>query len=157
HFNVNANANVTVAAGDGNDTITIVAGFSSNVTITVQGQADADTIAIVGTTGDDTITQTCSGFIVSHAAVDTKVIVGGGVESASVNGGGGADQFVATGAPPVPVQVQTVKDMVIDGGAGNDQITFSPGTSPGQIIGKLNNVVVSQFSPTGRLVAHGGG
>ncbi len=150
HFEVNPTGSVTVSAGDGNDTISVVAGIT--VPITIVGQGGNDTVEVIGTNGNDTITQTSGGFI----ANETVINIGAGVESASVDGGAGADEFVATGTPPVPVQVQAVSDMVVDGTAGNDQITFTPGNSPGQIVAKLNGTEVSRFVPTGKLIARGG-
>ena len=46
--------------------------------------------------------------------------------------------------------------MVVVGTSGNDQILFNPGSKPGEIVAKLNGVVVSRFVPTGKLVAYGG-
>lgn len=145
----NVTSSVTVSAGDGNDTISVTAGIS--VPVTILGQAGNDTIVVVGTNGNDTITQTSTGFV----ANETVINIGSGAESATVDGGAGADEFIVSGTPPVPVQVQAVSDMVIVGTNGNDQIAFSSGTVAGVVIGKLNNQIVSQFSPTGRLIGRG--
>jgi len=142
-------SSLTVFGGPGDSNITVNAGCAATV-ITIFGLGGTDIVTVQGTAAPDTITQTSSGYILNSTAIN----FGGGIEGATINGGGGGDQIIVSAAPPVPVQVQSVSDMVIDGSAGNDQISFS--SAAGQIVGKLNNVVVAQFAPSGKLVAHGG-
>lgn len=143
---------VTVDGRDGSDTYIIQsAGLQGPVTISDSGTTGTDNVTIVGTTGSDTFTQNSTGFIINNAQIN----IGTGLDAAIVQGNGGSDQIIATGTPPVPVQVQQVSDMVIVGTSGNDQIDFSSGSTPGEVIGALNGVVLSRFSPTGKLIGRG--
>ncbi len=143
---------VIVDGGDGSDTYIIRAGnLQGPVTINDTGTGGTDTLTIVGTPGDDTLVQTTSGFIVNGAVIH----VGSGLESATLDGGGGSgDTFDNQGTPPVAVTVQGVGDMVVFGTAGDDQIRFSP-TSGGRVVATLNGVVVATFHSPKRLIAYG--
>jgi extracellular elastinolytic metalloproteinase len=145
---------VVVDGGGGSDTYIIQAGpdLQAPVTISDSGTTGGDSVLLSGTAGDDTITQTNSGFNLDGAPIN----IGTGLEAATIDGRGGSDEVVASGTPAVPIQIQGVADMVIPGTSGDDRITFTPGNIAGQIVGTLNNVVVSRFSPTGRLIAYGG-
>lgn len=145
---------VIVDGGAGSDTYIILGGpdLQGPVTLSDSGTTGTDSVSVVGTPQADTINQSANGFALNGVAIN----IGTGLESATITGGGGSDEIVASGVPPVSVQIQNVGDMVIVGTAGADQITFSPGNTPGQIVGKLNNVVVSRFNPTGKLIARGG-
>src|SRR4051812_16310536 len=130
---------VSVDGGDGSDTYIIRAGnLQGAVSISDSGTSGTDGIAIVGTPGDDSLVQTASGFVVDGAAVN----VGTGLESATLDGGGGGDTFVSQGTLPVATTVQGVSDMIISGTAAGDQIVFSPGGA-GRVVATLNGVAVA--------------
>jgi Ca2+-binding RTX toxin-like protein len=57
------------------------------------------------------------------------------------------------GADPLD---STTTVLTVTGTAGDDLIEFSPGSLHGEIAASLNGVTLGSFSPTGRLVAHGG-
>jgi Ca2+-binding RTX toxin-like protein len=123
------------------------------VAITDTGTTGTDRLTVQGTAGADTITETSTGLIVNGATIT----VSSGLESLAVDGGGGSDNLVALGTPPVPVQVQGVNDMIVYGTAGNDTIVFSPVGNAGDIAVSLNGVSLGTGHPTGRLIAYGGG
>lgn len=45
--------------------------------------------------------------------------------------------------------------LYVSGGSGNDKITIDPGTSPGSVVVKLNNVSQGQFTRSRRIVVNG--
>ena len=153
--NTTTGSGIFVDGGPGSDTYVIGGGQFGDlvgpVTVADSGASGTDTVTVLGTSGNDAIAQTNSGF-----SLNGTLIVVSGLEGASVKGGGGVDQIIATGTPPVPVQVQNVTDMVVVGTSGNDQISFDPGSQAGEIVARRNGVVVSRFSPTGKIVAYGG-
>jgi Ca2+-binding RTX toxin-like protein len=107
---------------------------------------------VLGTAGNDTLVETASGVTLN--GVDIRFL--GGLESASIDGGGGADELVVEATLPIPLQIHNVSDMVVQGTAADDQILFSPGSGTGQVVATLNGAVVAAFAPIGRLVASGG-
>jgi hypothetical protein len=136
--------------GGGSDTYVVTTeGLTTPVTIADTGSSGSDSLSVQGTAGDDAIVQTDDGLSVNG----TVISFSGGLESATVSGGGGTDEFEVVGTPPAPVQVQNVADMVVYGTGGNDTIAFTQ--SGGQVTARLNGVVVAQFAPTGRLIAYG--
>jgi Ca2+-binding RTX toxin-like protein len=151
-INATTGNGVIVDGGGGSDTYIVGGGnLAGPVTILDSGTTGTDSVTIKGTSGNDTIIQTSSGVMLNG----TNITLTSGLESATVDGGGGTDQVVAAALPPIPIQVQGVSDMVVAGTSGNDQIVFNPGNKPGEVVARLNGVVVSRFSPTGRLVAFG--
>ncbi len=63
--------------------------------------------------------------------------------------------FTVVGTPTVTATVQGVSDLVVIGTPANDQILFIPGNTAGEVVAKLNGVIVASFSPTGRIIAYG--
>ena len=121
------------------------------ISIHDSGAVGADAVTVEGTSEADEITQK-DDAIVANGATITLV----GADTLAVDGGGGTgDTFTVVGTPTVPATVKGVNDMVIAGTSGNDQILFIPGNSAGQVVAKLNGVVVASFSPAGRIIAYG--
>jgi Ca2+-binding RTX toxin-like protein len=143
---------VIADGGEGADSYVVAAeGLVGPVTIIDTGTTGDDSLAVEGTAGDDEIVQTSDGLTVNGVPISFS----GGLESATFDGGGGSDEFAVDGTPTVPIDVQEVADMAVYGTAGNDVITFAPGTTGGMVVASLNGVIVAQFSPTGRLIAYG--
>ncbi|HMC12390.1 MAG TPA: hypothetical protein VKH44_13915, partial [Pirellulaceae bacterium] len=155
-INATTGTGVNVDGGSGSDAYIIGGGLIGDlagpVTIADTGATGADSVTVLGTGSNDSIAETSSGFGLNGTSITVA-----GLETALVDGGGGSsDQIIATGTPPIPVEVRHVSDMVVVGTAGNDQILFDPGTLPGEVVGRLNGAIVSRFIPTGKIVAYGG-
>jgi Ca2+-binding RTX toxin-like protein len=144
---------ILVDGGDGSDSCIVYAGsLEGPVVVTDTGTTGTDSLTVQGTAGADTITETSSDLIVDGGTITVST----GLESLGVDGGGGTDTFAVQGTLPVPVHVQAVSDMVVYGTADNDTMVFTPGDTTGQVVATVNGVEVARYSPTGRLIVHGG-
>lgn len=142
---------VVLDGGEGADSYVVAAaGLAGPVSINDTGVNGVDSVSVQGTAGNDAIVQTDAGLVVNGVAIDFS-----GITTVSVDGGGGSDSLTSEGIPPVPVQAQGFADMIVEGTAGNDTISFKPGNIPGEVVARLNGAIVARFVPTGRLIARG--
>ena len=101
-INASTGSGVTADGGDGSDTYRVVSGaLQGPVTILDSGVIAAgvvDNVQVIGTPDADILTQTSTGFILNG----TPINIGTGMETATVDGGGGSDQRIVEGTPPIP-------------------------------------------------------
>jgi Ca2+-binding RTX toxin-like protein len=151
-INATTGNGVVVDGGDGSDTYIVAAGsLAGPVSITDTGTTGTDTLTFQGTAAADTFTETSTGFIVDGGTIT----VGTGLESLSVNGGGGTDSFVPQGTLPVPVQLQGLSDLIVYGTSGNDTIVINPVGAGNGVTVNVNGTTLGTFNPTGRIIAYG--
>jgi Ca2+-binding RTX toxin-like protein len=121
------------------------------VTIADSGTTGTDSVKIVGSVTSDALVQTATGF-----SINSQTVTISGLESASVDGGGGAgDSYTVVGTPTLPTTVQGVADSVVNGTAGNDNIRLTAGSSSGEVKVYVNGAAVGTFKPTGHMIVHG--
>ena len=132
-----------VDGGAGSDKYIVGGGILAGpVTIADSGTSGTDGVTVLGTPGNDAIDQTSTGFVLNG----TPINVGTGLESASVDGGGGSgDTFTLIGTPNITPTVKNVTDTIVYGTAGNDTIVLSPVGNTAQITAKLNGKVVGTY------------
>jgi uncharacterized delta-60 repeat protein len=104
-INATFGTGVTADGGAGSDSYVIEAGsLEGPIAIADSGTTGADSLSLIGTPAADTLVQTDTGFIFNG----TQISFDAGLETATVDGGGGSDQQVIEGTPPVPeVQIVT--------------------------------------------------
>jgi VCBS repeat-containing protein len=94
---------VTADGGDGSDTYVVQAGnLQGAVTISDSGATGSDAVTVAGTVGADTITQSGSQVVADGGTITLAA----GVDTLTVNGGGGADQFTVASPPTIVATVQ---------------------------------------------------
>ena len=138
--------------GNGSDRYIVGGSLQGPIVISDSGQSGVDSVTIVGTSGNDTLVESASGVTLN--GVDIKFAAG--LEAATIDGGGGTDQLIVEATLPVPLTASGLSDMVVHGTAAADRIEFTPGSGAGQVIAKVNGIVVAAFAPSGRLIASGG-
>lgn len=143
---------VTVDGGAGSDLYFIGGGdLLGPVTVSDSGTSGTDHATILGTEGDDSIVQSGNVFTLNGVAI--SII---GMETATVDGGGGAgDSFSIQGPPSIPVTVQGLSHAVIDGTAGNDHIRLAATNRAGEVKVYVNNILIGTFVPANYLIVNG--
>ncbi len=106
-INATSNSGVLADGGNGSDTYTLISGaLQGPVTVDDSGNpspGNNDQVILIGTSEVDQLVQTNNGFVLNG----TEISVGNGLELATIDGGGGEDQQVIEGIPPIQ-QVQVV-------------------------------------------------
>ncbi len=104
-INATSGNGVLADGGNGSDSYTLISGaLQGPVTVSDSGNpspGNIDQVILIGTNDVDQLVQTNDGFVLNG----TEISVGNGLELATIDGGGGEDQQVIEGTPPIQ-QVQ---------------------------------------------------
>jgi CSLREA domain-containing protein len=149
-----ANANNVLAdGGDGSDTYVVqFGGTLGAVTIADSGKQGTDTLTVVAAGGSDPLTVSTtqvsqgSGTVTLASPLAITLSTPPGTQPVVLTGGA-----ILEADPLSPSQTM----LVVGGTEGNDNLSFTPGGSAGDVVVKLNQIVLGTFHPTSRIVAYG--